>query len=188
VPAIVQDAGALAGLAGLAGLTALLALHISQARDVRRLREWAGAEPGRPIDVRSAAAVLVGLLVLVGAAAGLTSHDAGNGAVKKPRRSVAAVRPGKVTVAVLNGTTVSGLAAALRERLAATGFRKGTIDVFTDQQLAKSVVQYAPGHQVAAKAVGRRLGISRRGPATAESRALAGDAAVIVIAGADKAP
>jgi hypothetical protein len=32
------------------------------------------------------------------------------------------------------------------------------------------------------------LGISRREPVTADSRALAGDATVIVIAGADEAP
>ena len=62
------------------------------------------------------------------------------------------------------------------------------IDVFSDQQLAESVVQYAPGRQAEAKAVGRSLGISRREPVTADSRALAPDATVIVIAGADKAP
>jgi hypothetical protein len=37
-------------------------------------------------------------------------------------------------------------------------------------------------------AVSRRLGISRLEPVTANSRALAGDATVIVIAGADKSP
>ena len=76
----------------------------------------------------------------------------------------------------------------LRDQIAAAGFKKGTINNFSDQQLAESVVQYAPGHQAEAKAVSRRLGISRREPVTADSRALAGDATVIVIAGADKAP
>ena len=106
----------------------------------------------------------------------------------KPKRNVAAVEPANVTVAVLNGTTVPGLAAALRDQIAAAGFKKGRIDVFPDQQLAESVVQYAPGHQPEAKAVSRRFGISRREPVTADSRVLAGDATVIVIAGADKAP
>ena len=72
-----------------------------------------------------------------------------------PKRKAAAVKPGNVTVAVLNGTTVPGLAAALRDELAAAGFKKGTIDVYSDQQLAASVVQYAPGRQAEAKAVGR---------------------------------
>ena len=87
-----------------------------------------------------------------------------------------------------DGTTVRGLAAALRDQIAAAGFKKGTINNFSDQQLAESVVQYAPGHQAEAKAVSRRVGISLREPVTADIRALAGDATVIVIAGADKAP
>ena len=106
----------------------------------------------------------------------------------KPKRNGAAVKPGNVTVAVLNGTTVPGLAAALRDQIAAAGFKKGTINNFSDQQLDESVVQYAPGHQAEAKAVSRIVGISEREPVTADSRALAGDATVIVIAGADKAP
>ena len=109
-------------------------------------------------------------------------------AKSKPKRKRPAVKPGNVTVAVLNGTTVPGLAAALRDQIAAAGFKKGVIDVFSDQQLAESVVQYAPGRQAEAKAVGRSLGITRREPVTADSRALAPDATVIVIAGADKAP
>ena len=76
----------------------------------------------------------------------------------------------------------------LGDQIAAAGFKKGTIDVFSDQQLAESVVQYAPGHQAEAKAVTRRLGISRLERVTGDSRALAGSATVIVIAGADKAP
>jgi hypothetical protein len=119
-------------------------------------------------------------------AAGHLGDDSGSS--RKPKRSRAAVRPGTVTVAVLNGTTVDGLAAGLSDRIAGAGFRKGAIDVFSDQQLAESVVEYAPGHLADARAVGRVAGIGRREPVTAESRALAGDATVIVIAGADKAP
>jgi hypothetical protein len=82
---------------------------------------------------------------------------------------------------------VAGLAARLRDRIAAAGFTHGTIDDFSDKQLSESVVQYAPGHQREAKAVGRVLGISRRAPVAAAGRALAPDANVIVIAGADTA-
>jgi hypothetical protein len=196
---IVREIGAAAGVATVVGLAALSTLHVSQARDVKRLREWAGRAPQRPrrIGARSVAVALVGLL-LVGVAAAygvtrLTGEDradaqANNGSRKKPERHGAAVTPGDVTVAVLNGTTVPGLAATLRDQIAAAGFNKGTINNFSDQQLAESVIQYTPGHQAEAKAVGRRAGISRREPVTADSRALAGDATVIVIAGADKAP
>jgi hypothetical protein len=229
---LLEIIGAVAGWAAVLGLAVLLALHFSQARDVKRLREWAGRAPERSgatasltgprpatpagasgpppprpsqpwysaIGARYVAVALVGLLVFGGAAAyGVTQLSGGDssgkaqannddGSPKKPKRRVAAVKPGNVTVAVLNGTTVPGLAAALREQIAAAGFKKGMIDVFSDQQLAESVVQYAPGHQAEAKAVSRTLAINQREPITANSRALAGDATVIVIAGADKAP
>jgi hypothetical protein len=193
---IVQDIGAAAGSAAGVGLAGLSALHFSHAREIKRLREWAGralprrSQPWyRRIGTRYVAVVLVGLLVLVGAAQLTGGGDSsGNGLPNKPKRNGAAVTPGNVTVAVLNGTTVDGLAATLRDRVAAAGFKKGAIDVYSDQQLAESVVQYAPGRQAEAKAIGRRLGISRREPVSADSRALAGDATVIVIAGADQAP
>jgi LytR cell envelope-related transcriptional attenuator len=205
---IVQELGAAAGLAAVVGLAVLSALHSSQARDVKRLREWAvpqqtvkspprRSQPSR-LGTRSVAVALVGLLVLGGAATygvtQLTGDNSGNAQANhdngfnKPKRNGAPVNPGNVTVAVLNGTTVPGLAAALREQIGAAGFNKGMIDVFSDQQLTESVVQYAPGHQAEAKAVGRTLAINQRAPITANSRALAGDATVIVIAGADKAP
>ena len=76
----------------------------------------------------------------------------------------------------------------LSDQIAVAGFKKGTINDYSDKQLAQSVVQYAPGHQAEAKAVSRRLGISQREPVPANSRALVGNATVIVIAGADKAP
>ncbi|MDA0137133.1 LytR C-terminal domain-containing protein, partial [Solirubrobacter deserti] len=101
---------------------------------------------------------------------------------------VATVEPADVTVAVLNGTTVPGLAAALSGELAAAGFTEGGIDTFSDQQRTTSVVQYAPGHRAEAEAVGRTLGISRREPVGADGRALAPGAPVIVIAGIDQAP
>jgi hypothetical protein len=208
---IIQELGAAAGLATLVGLAMLSVLHVSQARDVKRLREWATPHeaaiiaPRRSqpwhsrLGPRPVVVAVAGVLVLGGAAAyGVTqligdesgNAQANNGKAlhSKPKPTGPAVEPGSVTVAVLNGTTVPGLAAALRDEIAAGDFKKGAINNFSDQQLAESVVQYAPGRQAEAKAVGRSVGISRREPVTAESRALAGDATVIVIAGADKAP
>ena len=154
------------------------------------------------------AIVLVGLLVLGGAAAygvtQLTGDDdggsggesqgapaednAGNDTGQREDRQGGAVKPANVTVAVLNGTTVPGLAATLSDEVLEAGFKVGTITNFSDQQLAESVVQYAPGHEPEARAVSRRLGITQREPVNPSSQALAGDATVIVIAGADKAP
>jgi hypothetical protein len=159
---------------------------------------------GGRIGGRYLAIVLAGLVVLGGAAAygvtQLTGDDDGGGSSQgaadtaqdgsgQPKQKKGgAVKPGNVTVAVLNGTTVPGLAATLSDEVGAAGFKVGTITNFTDQQLAESVVQYANGHQAEARAVSRRLGIAQREPVNPSSQALAGDAGVIVIAGADKAP
>jgi LytR cell envelope-related transcriptional attenuator len=288
--AIVQEFGAVAGLAAIVGLVVLSALYVSHARDVKRLRKWAGGAPeglgpgitlpGRaagvprraqpetaasasgapallsgprpattagttartpvapqPVDpvpstpqpITGPAAwqvaaqqdavvpprhsqswrsrigtrsgrVLVGLLAVGGVATygaiqlvgGDGGHESaktqanGKGSSRRPKHSGVEVEPGTVTVAVLNGTTVDGLAAALGEQVAAAGYTKGTINVFSDQQLSQSIVEYTPGHLAAAKAVGRIVAISQYQPVTARARALVADATVIVIAGADK--
>jgi hypothetical protein len=48
---ILLNFGAIAGFAGIIGLAVLAMLYFSQARDVRRLREWAGREPERAGEV-----------------------------------------------------------------------------------------------------------------------------------------
>jgi LytR cell envelope-related transcriptional attenuator len=335
LPEIIQDIGAYAGLASVVGLAVLSALYFSQARDVKRLREWAGraperaeqgvpAVPGRVVaepqaeaevarpsappvpaqvaagGARPAAATpaggkpaaaatapptpaganskgatqapakpsvpvpgggnagsrppappvprpaspspqptaiippprrdpwyrrlagspryvvlaIAGVLIVGGAAAfGVTEllkeDDAGGGGSvqgepevsggggeggapqerERRRRPGAGVNPANVTVAVLNGTTVPGLAATLSDQVEEAGFQEGTIANFLpNQQLAESVVQYTPGHEREAAAVSRRLDIAQREAANPSSQELAGDATVIVLVGADKAP
>ena len=108
-----------------------------------------------------------------------------NGAGKKKRPIV----PANVTVAVLNGTTVPNLAKQVGDRVESHGFTLGTVANSADQeqQRAESVVLYAPGHQREAQAVNKRLGIGQREPIDPASQELAGDATVVVIAGADLA-
>jgi hypothetical protein len=109
--------------------------------------------------------------------------DGGSG---KKRRAIV---PGNVTVAVLNGTTVPGLAKQVGDRVESFGFGLGTVANTADQeqQRAESVVLYAPGHEREARAVNKRLGIGQREPIDPASQELAGDATVVVIAGADLA-
>lgn len=99
------------------------------------------------------------------------------------------VVPADVTVAVLNGTTVPGLAQSLSERVAGEGFDVGTVanSPSQDQQRAESVVLFSNGHERDAVAVSRRLGINQRQLIDPVSQDLAGDATVVVIAGADLA-
>jgi hypothetical protein len=114
------------------------------------------------------------------------SGDEGEGGGQKRP----AVNPGNVKVAVLNGTTVSGLAGQFAEEVETNGFQVGTVDNAADQeqQRAESVVLVAPGHEREATAVSRRLKINQRQPIDAASQELAGDATVVVIVGADRSP
>jgi hypothetical protein len=118
-------------------------------------------------------------------AAPTDNGDSGGG--EEPKKKQAAVDPANVTVAVLNGTTVPGLAGQVSDRVAAQGFKVGTVANTADQeqQRAESVVLFAPGHRNEARAVSRRLSINQRQPIDPGSQSLAGDATVVVIAGAD---
>jgi LytR cell envelope-related transcriptional attenuator len=149
---------------------------------------------------------LVGVLVVGGGAAAavtqLGGSDESGGSGEQPaqqasggdeddggtQRQQPPVKPASVTVAVLNGTTVPGLAAQVSDELQQRGFRVGNVDNSPDssQQRAESVIQFASGHRREAVAVGRRLGIGQREPIDPAVQQLAGDATVVVIAGQDQ--
>ena len=97
-----------------------------------------------------------------------------------------AIDPSQVTVAVLNGTTVTGLAADVGDMVESEGYQLGNVTNSLDQERAESVVFYAPGAEVEAEDVGRRLKIAQREEIDPDTQALAGDASVVVVVGADK--
>jgi hypothetical protein len=109
---------------------------------------------------------------------------AGGGERDERRRD--AVNPANIRVAVLNGTLVPGLAAQIGDRVERFGFQLGTVANGPNQQRPESVVLYSPGHRREAAVVSRRLRIGQRERVDPESQALAGDATVVVIAGADR--
>jgi LytR cell envelope-related transcriptional attenuator len=144
---------------------------------------------------------IAGVLIVGGGAAfgmvQLTKHESpppkhqavvsgGGGGSHKQHKRRAPVSPSSVTVSVLNGTTVPGLAAQLGDKIDSFGFQLGNVTNSSDQQRAESVVLYAPGHQREASAVGRKLGIAQRETIDPQSQSLAGDATVVVIAGSDQ--
>jgi hypothetical protein len=235
---LVERVGAYAGLAAFFGLAILVLLYFSQARDVRRLREWAGRAPERatetgapqhylpptPIEEVSKRqrrplrerlrrihvpqarylALAAGSLVII-AGAGLaafqlvgddgeagssgqrTKRSAGDGGGgQKTTTAAANIRPSDVTVAVLNGTSIAGLAAQVGEEATADGFTLGTVTNAARTDQTRSEVLYRKGQKPAADLVANRLGVRSTAPIDALSAELAGSFDVVVLVGTDR--
>lgn len=306
---IVEQIGTYAGFAAVVGLAVLAALYFSQARDVRRLREWAGRAPERaaqheaalraaqeqaavqaaraqqtvratpqPAATRTAPvvaaagqgaagapateerpaaagatpaapakpptvpaqpaaplppvtpsaplpeppvppavrpkrklpwyrrvqwpaprylALLVGGILIVGGGAAygvselLGEEEPARGGRDGSERAQKRRRPppvnrSTVTVSVLNGTTIPGLAATVGDKVGARGYQLGNVTNATEQERAESVALYAGGAAREARTVARDLGISQIEPIDPGSQALGGNASVVVIVGADQ--
>jgi hypothetical protein len=94
-----------------------------------------------------------------------------------------------VTVAVLNGTTVPGLARGVANRIQSKGFKIGNVTNATDQSRSATIVEYEPGHRAEALAVARLIGVGADAiePMSAGTRVIAGqDTPVVVTVGADQ--
>lgn len=135
--------------------------------------------------------VVLGLLALILAAAGIflsesildDSADDGKGETQ-----VVKIDPADVTVAVLNGTNVTGLAQKVGSDVGSNGYSLGAI-TSTSPDFDKTVVMFASGERKAAAKVARDLGLEP-GDVVAidqKTKLLAGDADVVVIAGDDRA-
>ena len=240
---LVERVGAYFGFAAFVGLAILALLYFSQARDVRRLREWAGRAPERaegpaaaqhylpptsmeqtatskqrrPLrdrirrihipQLRYIALAIGGVIVLAGAVFGvfqLASNDEGSSAKNTSSQSQQADRgssgsssdsstnkpvkvdPAQVTVAVLNGTTIAGLAAQVGEEARADGFTLGTVTNAAKTNQSRSQVLYRKGQKNAANTVSDRLGISSTGEVDPLSAELAGSFDVVVLVGTDR--
>ena len=256
---LIERVGSYVGLASFLGLAILALLYFSQARDVRRLRDWAGRAPerttetaglGAPGDAETTPApaataqlpaaqhhlpatpfsetavrkrkplrervrnihvpqaryiglVAAGVVVLGGAAygaaqlvggdsssnspdAGQTTSARGNrDATNSPTKPIN-VDPSQVTVAVLNGTTVQGLAAKVGQEVSSGGFTLGTIGNAAKIDQSQSEVFYRKGQAAAARAVANRLGIKTTGPVDSVNAEIAGSFDAVVLVGSDR--
>lgn len=91
-----------------------------------------------------------------------------------------------VTVAVLNGTSVSGLGAKVGDDVTASGFSLGAVSTFP-RQAEQTVVLYEDGFRSAARRLAGNLGSVPAQPIDAQAQRLADGANVVVVAGADRA-
>ena len=96
---------------------------------------------------------------------------------------------GETNVAVLNGTTFTGLAGRLADEVAGDGYQRGVTETNTrDQTIEQSVVYYADGYRNSARAIAKLLSIDQAEALDSETAAVAPGANVVVLAGADQAP
>ena len=102
------------------------------------------------------------------------------------------VRPvPQTTVAVLNGTTVTGLARATANKLIANGFREGVVtNDATNQHRARTTIYYEPGFKEQAQTAAGCLqsGLDRVLPMTTNARVAADRAQIAVFVGTDTIP
>src|SRR5262249_6124481 len=80
-------------------------------------------------------------------------HDGKQAAAKK-------VKPGEIEVAVLNGTSVPGLAATYGDKVERKGFELGAV-TNSDSSFETSVVMFKKGREPEAKQVAKQLQITK---------------------------
>jgi hypothetical protein len=156
-----------------------------------RLRDRARGAAGRDgLGARYIALIVAGVIVVGGGVAFGVSQLGGDDGASAPDDQAQApqepVNPSTVTVSVLNGTTVPGLAAQIGDEIESDGFQRGNVANALDQQRTTSTVLFAEGADREAQLVARKLGITTVEPVDPDSQALGGTASVVVIVGADQ--
>jgi len=156
-----------------------------------RLRDRPGRSGSDGLSPRYIALIAAGVIVIGGGVVfGISQlggdDGGGTSADQASDEPQAPVNPSTVTVSVLNGTTVPGLAAQIGDEVESSGFQRGNVANALDQQRTSSTVLYAEGADREAKLVAKRLGIATVEPIDPDSAALGGNASVVVIVGADQ--
>jgi hypothetical protein len=118
-----------------------------------------------------------------------TTSNATPGGTAEPSGG-AQLEPASTKVAVLNGTTIPGLASREKDSLTEAGYAEIDTGNNTDQQRAESAVLYGTrsGARQQARTVAERLNIANVERLDADTRDLSEGADVVVILGQDKAP
>jgi hypothetical protein len=149
-------------------------------------REW----PEWLSDWKSITAiVLIGLIVLAGAAFGVSKivNSGSESSTAAAGKNKGPCPPGQTRVAVLNGTPTPGLAATFAGPLKQKGYKTTPVGN-TDSPFSTSVVMYDPqtGKQCAG-VISQIVGISKQQPMDNEVRVAAEGDPVAVVLGDDKA-
>jgi LytR cell envelope-related transcriptional attenuator len=135
----------------------------------------------RVLGLVATCAVVLGIAAIFGSER-LIQNGGESGHHTKP----GAIIPGNVEVAVLNGTSVPGLAGKVGDDVQVNGFKLGAISN-SSTRFDQTVVMYQPGQRRAAKRVAHDLGVQPVQKIDRQTEQAAGGAEVVVIAGADRA-
>jgi len=127
------------------------------------------------------AAVAIGVAALFASGKLLPGNEPG-AVSPKP----GAIIPADVNVSVLNGTAIPGLAGRVGDDVQRSGFQLGSVSN-SRKQYQQTVVMYSQGQQRAATRVANVLGVTPLQPIDSQTRSLAPNADVVVIAGVDRA-
>ena len=141
--------------------------------------------------VVAAAATVAAVIAVVIALASPGEHRAASPRPQPSPPQTTPVHPvPRTTVAVLNGTTVTGLARVASDALVANGFREGIVtNDTTNQQRQRTTIYYEPGYKEQAQTAAGCLdvGLDQVLPMDATARVAADRAPIAVFIGADKA-
>lgn len=159
-------------LARITAERARLAAEPAWKRLLRRL-----PEPRHPLMI-AAGAFLAGAAIFVGAAQIVerTNEEAPDPTAGRS----------EVTVAVVNGSEISGLAGNVGDDIEANGFTLGRV-TSTPRSYSQTVVMFSPGNEQRARNVARVLGVKPVQPIDRAANRISEGADVVVIAGEDRA-
>jgi hypothetical protein len=144
-----------------------------------RLRQSFSRFGERAAEPRYLIAMFVVVLLIAGGAVYLVTSDSSESSGKSGKRAATKVQPSEVEVAVLNGTSVSGLAATYGNKVDRKGFELGEV-TNSDSSFTESVVMFKRGHKPEARVVGKQLGIPKLELMSEEIEEAGANVAVIV--------
>jgi hypothetical protein len=153
-----------------------------------RLRERTSGLGERLAEPRYLVAIFIVVLLVAGGVAYAVvngSSDDGSGG-KGGKQAAAKLKPSEIEVAVLNGTSVAGLAATYGDKVEGKSFELGAVSN-TDQPFEASVVMFERGHKPEAQKVAKQLQISKLALMSPEVESASEGAKVAVVVGEDNA-
>lgn len=151
-----------------------------------RFRDRTSGIGERLAEPRYLIALFIIVLLVAGGVAYAIVNGSDEGSSSSGKQAAAKLKPSEIEVAVLNGTSVAGLAATYGDKVEGKSFELGAVSN-TDQPFEASVVMYERGHRPEAEKVAKQLQISKLQLMSPEVESASEGAKVAVVVGEDNA-